>query len=213
MDRLVKEIRSKASGGQGLLGGKGVGRRLRVGNDGRRRALLVDGVILSVAVEGDLPPSGYWAAMLPEGTPASALLLGLGGGTLAHLLNRRYPDIQMVGVDVDAEVVEFALRHFRLGLPNLEVVVGDAFDYVACCDRAFDYVAVDLFTGYDFQRGALAKPFLRRLKWIVGAGGEVVFNLFRDRRTEQHLARIERVLRVLRVDEVGKNVVAHCRGG
>lgn len=186
--------------------------RIRIGEDEGRRALLVDGVIASVAVEGDESPSGYWAAMLPEGSPRSALLLGLAGGTLAQLLNRRYPRIQMVGVDCDAELVRFAREQFGLDLVNLDVVIGDAFEYVGRCDRSFDFVAVDLFAGYNFQRGVLAKPFLRRLKAMVGQGGEVTFNLFKDRRTEQHLHRIGQVLRVCRVDRVGKNVTAHCRG-
>lgn len=185
--------------------------RLRIGLDDGRRALLVDGVVLSVAVEGREPPSGYWWSMLPEGTPRSALLLGLGGGTLAHLLDRRYPGIQMVGVDLDAEVVEFARQHFALDLANLEVVVGDAFQYVDGCERAFDFIAVDLFAGYDFQKGALARPFLRKLKWVAGRGGEVVFNLFRDGRTQRRLERIGQILRVSRVDREGKNVVVHCR--
>jgi len=188
-----------------------VANRLRVGEDEGRRALLVDGVIVSVAVEGNHPPTGYWAAMLPEGSPRTALLLGLGGGTLAHLLDRRYPRIQMVGVDCDEELVCFAQQQFGLDLPNLKVVIGDAFQYLDACDRPFDFIAVDLFAGYDFQRGSIAKPFLRKLKAIAGRG-EVVFNLFKDRRTEQHLNRIRQILRVCRVDEVGKNVVVHCRG-
>ncbi len=186
--------------------------RIRVVDDDGHPALAVDGVILSVAVDGSEPPSGYWAAMLPDGSPGSALLLGLGGGTLAHLLSQRYPSIQIVGIDCDAEIVEFARRHFRLDLPNLEIVLGDAFGYVEHCTRGFDFVAVDIFVGYDFQRGVLAKPFLRRLKSMIGHGGEVVFNLFRDRRTDTHLDRIARVLRIFRVDRVGRNVVVHCRG-
>ncbi len=184
--------------------------RIRILDDEGRRALVVDGVIISVAVDEGEPPTGYWAAMLPDGSPRSALLLGLGGGTLAHLLNRRYPEIQMVGVDADGEVIQFAREHFGLDLPNLEVVVGDAFEYVDRCRRDFDFIAVDLFAGYDFQRGVLSKPFLRGLKRIAGHG-EIVFNLFKDRRTAQYLERIGRVLRVLRLDEAGKNVVVHCR--
>lgn len=184
--------------------------RLRVMHDEGRRALVVDGVIISVADDHREPPSGYWAAMLPHGSPRSALLLGLGGGTLAHSLNRRYPGIQMVGVDADDEVIRFAREHFNLDLANLEIVVGDAFEYVDRCRREFDFVAVDLFVGYDFQRGALSKPFLRRIRTLAGHG-EIVFNLFKDRRTAQHLERIGRVLRVQQLDEVGKNLVVHCR--
>jgi len=184
--------------------------RLRVGEDEGRRVLLVDGAILSVAVEGDAPPSGYWAAMMPAGSPSTALLLGLGGGTLAHLLTSRYRGIHIVGVDTDAELIEFARREFGLDLSNLEVMIQDAFDYVAVVPRHFEFIAVDLFAGYDFQRGVVAKPFLRRLREMARPGGEIVFNLFRDKRTENHLARISKVLQIKQKLLVGRNVVVHC---
>ncbi len=187
--------------------------RIQIVDDEGHPALMVDGVILSAALKGAEPPSGYWAAMLPEGSPKRALLLGLGGGTLAQLLHRRYPNIEMVGVDADEEVIQFARAQFGLELPNLEIVIGDAFAYLEACTEGFDFVAVDLFEGYRFQAGVVAKPFLRALKAMVGSGGEVVFNLFRDRRTEKRMDRIGRVLRVHRVDRIGRNVVVHCRGG
>ena len=186
--------------------------RIRVVDDDGHPALMVDGVVVSIAIGAADAPSGYWAAMLPDGSPRSALLLGLGGGTVAHLLNRRYPGIELIGVDSDQEVVDFAREQFGLSLPNLEIVVGDAFQYVAQCERRFDFVAVDLFLGYGFQHGAVSKPFLRQLKAMIGHRGEVAFNLFRDRRTDQRLARIGRVMRVYRVDRIKRNLVAHCRG-
>ena len=175
------------------------------------RALMEDGVILSVAVGENDPPFGYWAAMLPEGSPKSALLLGLGAGTLAQLLTRRFSDIRIVGVDIDPEIVEFARLHFDLALPNLQVVVGDAFAYAARCSECFDYVAVDLFRGHAFQRAALSRPFLRHLKTIAGPTGEIAVNLFKDRRSEVYVNRLARVLHVHRVERLTRNVIVHCR--
>jgi spermidine synthase len=175
------------------------------------RALVTDGVILSVAVGEADPPFGYWVAMLPARKPASALLLGLGAGTLAQLLTRRFPDLPMIGVDNDPELLAFARDHFNLDLPNLEIVVADAFDYVARCDRRFDFVAVDLFVGSAFERGVLSRPFLRRLNSIASAEGEIVFNLFRERRSESHLGRIRRILPITQVDRLSHNVVVRCR--
>lgn len=185
--------------------------RIQILEDEGRRAMVVDGVIISVEYRDGPPPSGYRAAMLPEGSPRSALLLGLGGGTLAHLLARRYPAIEMVGVDADAEVIDFAREHFGLDMPDLEIVIGDAFEYVERCGRGFDFIAVDFFAGYDFRRTALSRPFLRKLKEMAGRG-EIVFKLFRDKRTEKKLERLGQILRIQRIDEVGKNVVPHCRG-
>jgi spermidine synthase len=175
------------------------------------RVLIQDGVILSVALSDGDPPFGYWTAMLPEAVPRNALLLGLGAGTLAHLLTRRFSDVRIVGVDIDSQLIDFARRHFDLALPNLEVVIADAFAYAAGCREQFDYVAVDLFCGFAFQRGALAKPFLRHLKAIAGLTGEIVINLFRDRRSETYINRLGRILHIHRVVRLQRNVVAHCR--
>ena len=177
------------------------------------RVLIQDGVILSVAVPAGDPSFGYWTAMLPEGTPRTALLLGFGAGTLAHLVARRFPGIRIVGVDIDPQVIEFARRHFDLVVPNLEVVIGDAFAYAAECREPFDYLAVDLFCGRAFQRGALAKPFLRRLAAIAGPTGEIVVNLFKDGRGDVYVSRLARTLRIHRVERLTYNIVVHCRTG
>jgi len=177
------------------------------------RVLMQDGVILSAAVTDAEPPFGYWTAMLPERIPGSALLLGLGAGTLAHLLTRRVPGIRIVGVDIDSRLIEFARQHFDLALPNLEVVIGDAFAYAAQCREHFDYVAVDLFCGHAFQRGALSKPFLRHLATIAGPVGEIVVNLFKDRRGDVYARRLARILAIHRVDRLTYNIVVHCRTG
>lgn len=176
-----------------------------------RRVLMQDGVILSVAVtEGD-PPFGYWTAMLPDGTPRTALLLGFGAGTLAHLLARRFPGVRIVGVDIDPRVIDFARHHFDLAVPNLEIVIGDAFAYAAACREPFDYVAVDLFCGHAFQRSALARPFLRSLKAIAGPSGEIAVNLFKDRRGQVYVNRLARILAIQRVERLTYNIVVHCR--
>jgi spermidine synthase len=185
--------------------------RLEVEEYDGHRVLIQDGVILSVAVTDGDPPFGYWTAMLPEGAPHTALLLGLGAGTLAHLLTRRFPGIRIVGVDIDSSVIEFARRHFDLALPNLEVVIGDAFAYAAHCRERFDYLAVDLFCGHAFQRGAVARPFLRHVAAIAGPTGEIVVNFFRDRRGDVYVGRLARILAIHRVTRLTRNIVVHCR--
>jgi len=178
-----------------------------------RRALYTDGVIHSIAVEDGEDVPGYWPTMLPDRAPQRALILGLGGGTLAHLLARRYPAAEIVGVDNDEELLAFAREHFGLALPRLRVVVADAFAYVWTCAERFDYLAVDLFAGHVFQRGVLARPFLRRLRALGRPGAGVAVNLFRDGRAAAHVARLGRVLPVQRVLRLRNNVVVHARLG
>jgi spermidine synthase len=175
-----------------------------------QRALEVDGVIFSVAVEAGRPTIGYWTAMLPEGRPRSALLLGLGAGTLAHLLSRHAPGVKMTGVDIDPRVVHFGREHFGLEIPNLQVVIADAFQYVYRCSDPVDYIAVDLFVGRRLHTGILAKPFLRRLSALLAPGGEIAINLLRDVRNPQHLERFRELLAVNRIDQLPSNLILHC---
>lgn len=176
-----------------------------------QRALEVDGVIFSVAVEAGKPTIGYWAAMLPLGRPRTALLLGLGGGTLAHLLSRHAPGVQITGVDIDPGIVTFGREHFGLQLPNLRIVIADAFAYVDRSAEQFDYIAVDLFVGRHLHRGILAKPFLRRLSALLEPGGEIVINLLKHAQNSQHLQRLRQVLSVCKVQQLPSNLIVRCQ--
>src|SRR3954454_19502731 len=80
----------------------------RIGEDGGRTALLVDGVVQSVAVSSPDQADGYWWDMLPDVRPRRALLLGLGGGTVAQLLQQRFGDVALVGVESDERVLTLA---------------------------------------------------------------------------------------------------------
>lgn len=183
----------------------------RLGHDEGRVALTVDGVVQSVAVEERGPTSGYWWMMLPGARPRQALILGLGGGTVAQLLTRRFGEVSIVGVERDPAVVDLARQSLGLDLPNLDVVVADAFAYVESCESRFDYIAVDLYAGSELVRGVLAKPFLRRLRAMLTPGGNVAFNLTLTRRLPKQLQRLGEVLRIVRADDEGLNVVVHCR--
>ena len=181
--------------------------RVWMGEDDGRQALLVDGVVQSVVVEPGREESGYWAAMLPGVRPRRALVLGLGGGTLVHLLQRRFGSTAVIGVEIDDQVLALARTAFGLRMPGLVALQQDAFTYVAECRERFDFICVDLFRGARLERGILARPFLRRLKAIATPGAEIVLNLFRDRRTAADVQRIGRVLAVRSTQLVGKNVV------
>ncbi len=182
---------------------------VRVGEDRGRPALLVNGVVQSVAPAA--AASGYWAAMLPAHRPRRALLLGFGGGTIAHLLTARFGDVPIVGVDAEPAVVAVARTAFGPLPPALQIVIADARDLVHGCAGRFDYVAVDLYHGADVPRGLFGQPFLRGVRAALTHGGLAVFNLFRDTHTERRLERLTRVLRVERQARVGDNVLVHCR--
>lgn len=185
--------------------------RVWIGEDEGQTALLINGVVQSVLVgDGPLGP-GYWPYMLPDVRPDRALLLGLGGGTIAHLLTRRFGPLPIVGVESDPQVIRLGRSAFGLDLPHLEIVHADAFAYVASAEGPFGYVAVDLFASDTIPRQVFARPFLKRVRELLTPGGLAAINLFRDRRTEGRVRRIAAVFP--RVDTITsrENVIARCR--
>ncbi|GEM_PF-445257 len=163
---------------------------------------------------------GYWELLLPlpgAACPQSALILGLGGGTVAALLARRCPQVRMEGVERDAEVVEIATTRFGLvDIPHLMVIQADAFAWVAeqsSQPERYDLICLDLFQGGVLTPGALTTPFLRQLAALLTPGGALTVNLLQTARTPDHLRRLEQIFTIEVILRLYGNVVVHCRRG
>ena len=187
-------------------------RFVRIGEDAGRAALLVDGVVQSISPADGLASGGYWAAMVPSLRPTRALILGLGGGTLARLIHARWgEDVYIVGVDDDVAIVETAIAAGWLNESLAHVVYADAFDYVAACQERFDYIAIDLFRGERLLGRAMTRPFLGRVRSLLHAPALLAINMFRDRHSPARIARIEALFEVREQVVVGGNVIVHAR--
>jgi spermidine synthase len=184
---------------------------MRIGEDGGRAALLVNGVVQSISPDDGLADGGYWAAMVPNERPRQALVLGLGGGTLVALLHARWGTFPIVGVDHDQNILEAAQQVGWLPRDELDVVVADAFEFVQTCQTRFDYIAIDLYTGEQMVGRTCGKPFLRRVRSLLQPRGGLAINLFSDVRLPLRLARIGALFDIRDQVGVGGNVVVHAR--
>lgn len=196
-------------------------------------ALEVGGVVQSVSVpsvepeaeaiptaEDDEPQpgpgGGYWGLMLPPGCPRRALLLGLGAGTVAHLLARRCPEARIIGVERDPEVIAVARLEFGLdALPQLTIVEADAFAWVpehaATEPGAYDLICLDLFEAGRLALGTLATPFLRQVATLLAPAGTLTVNLLVTARTPDQLHRLRRVFTMRRELRLRGNLVVHAQ--
>lgn len=198
-------------------------------------ALEVAGVTQSVNVPSDEPTpaanatepqpgprGGYWGLMLPTDCPRSALLLGLGGGTVATLLARRCPDVPITGVEHDTAVLEAARSAFGLDtLPNLTIIQADVFAWIetqagepqdaatTAPGERYDLICVDLFDAGRLVAGALTTRFLRQVALLLTPGGVASINLMVTGRTNEQLHRIERVFSVQRRLRTHGNLILH----
>jgi spermidine synthase len=86
----------------------------------------------------------------PSEWPHSALLIGLGAGSLAKFIYRYLPDCRITVVEINPQV-EFVARQF-FKLPDdeqrLEVSIGCGADYMLGGGKTFDTILVD---GFDPQ--------------------------------------------------------------
>ena len=175
-----------------------------------RLVLRVGGVIQSVGVD-EAYQADIWDALLPHNQPANALILGLGGGTVAHLMTQRFGPLPITGVERDPAVVWLARQQFGLDAhEHMRIVVADAFDYVRRCRETYDAICVDLYTAGKMAHGVLGGRFLRDVARLLSPEGEATINLWRSPYLNDQLRRIGRELLVREVVEVEENLVVRC---
>ncbi len=135
--------------------------RVRVRTRGSRRELRVDGTLASSFTPGCVATRSVWDALagallaLPPERRRRVLLVGLGAGSAARIARALAPEARIVGVELDADVVEAARRWFELDALGIEVVIGDARDYLAARGPRFDAILEDVFIGVEAE---LRKP-------------------------------------------------------
>lgn len=118
-----------------------------------------------------------------DGPPASVLLLGVAGGTVARQLRAFVPDAAITGVEIDTEIVSLARRHMALDAHRVEIVIDDAVSFLAGTPRRFDAIVDDLFlSGPEDVVGSRVPPAerLELIKARLAPGGVAVSNLILD---------------------------------
>lgn len=80
--------------------------------------------------------------------PRSALLIGLGAGSLTKFLHRQRPAARLTVVEIEPQVVSAARQYFKLPdeSPYLRIVIADGADFLATSRADYDLIMID---GYD----------------------------------------------------------------
>lgn len=97
----------------------------------------------------------------------SILILGLGGGTVAKLLRKKYPNAKITGVEIDPIMVELGKKYLCLDKHNIDIKIEDAGKFLpaqAGKSGLYDLVIVDLYNGDEFPKEFESDEFLNKLK-------------------------------------------------
>lgn len=142
------------------------------------------------------------------------LILGLGTGTIAKLIAEKFPQTKIIGVEIDPKVVEIGKKYFDLDkIPNLKIIVGDAFEIInnpkfGVRGSKFDLILVDLYLGQEFPPKAETEDFLKNIKKMLVKSGLVVFNRLYFNKKHQQKAGIflEKVKQVYLSIKIKKSI-------
>ena len=98
--------------------------------------------------------------------PGSVLLLGLGGGSVPHILRKElHMTMPITAVELDPAMIYLARTHFGMDrLPDLRIVEGDAVVQTHADRQRYDLVVVDLFEDLDLARGVDTLGFAHALR-------------------------------------------------
>jgi predicted membrane-bound spermidine synthase len=106
------------------------------------------------------------------------LVLGVAGGSVIKtLVDEVKFKGNIIGVEIDKEIIELANDYFKLNeIPNLKIFINDAFDFVLKSNDKYDLIIIDIFQDTTMPNFLFEKFFMNRIGLLLNPKGVVLFN-------------------------------------
>lgn len=153
------------------------------------RHLHVGGTAIQSAMHIDDPDGlalaytrAMMAVLLFQPEPRDAIMIGLGGGSMAKWVYKHLPRMCTVAIEVDFRVVSAAYRMFHLprGRKRLRVLVGDGAEYVARHPQSADLIVLDAFVNHRQAPSIRTTEFYRAARQALKRDGVLAINFMSD---------------------------------
>jgi predicted membrane-bound spermidine synthase len=105
--------------------------------------------------------------------PCEALILGLGGGLLANLLEKK--NYVVDGVEFDPRIVDAAKTYFNLS-KTVNTYCDDARYFINKSSKKYDLIVFDLFKAEEQPSHAITIESLAKLKQMLSPNGYMIIN-------------------------------------
>jgi spermidine synthase len=108
----------------------------------------------------------------------NVLLLGVAGGSVIKTLvyEIKYKG-KITGIEIDETVLNMANQYFELNkIPNLEIVVADAFEFVLKTKKTYDLIIIDIFQDSTMPNFLFQDFFIERINSLLNINGFILFN-------------------------------------
>ncbi|PJE67772.1 hypothetical protein COU95_00510 [Candidatus Shapirobacteria bacterium CG10_big_fil_rev_8_21_14_0_10_40_9] len=119
---------------------------------------------------------------------SNCLIMGLGAGSAAKVINKFFPEVKITGIEIDPEIIRLGKKYFGLAeIKNLEIKIADATLTInhkqslllrnqSLIINHHDLILVDLYLGNQVPASAETDKFLQTVKKILVPDGIVIFN-------------------------------------
>ncbi len=117
---------------------------------------------------------------LPQKTIKNVLVLGLGLGSIPHMLEENFhQNAHYTAVEIDKVVIQLAQKYLPVSIKNkISMVEADAWEFVMAFDteNTFDLITIDIFIDHHLPISFKEPIFLRKIKKILQKEGILLFN-------------------------------------
>jgi predicted membrane-bound spermidine synthase len=102
-----------------------------------------------------------------------ALVLGLGGGLLANLIQQK--NFEVDAVEFDPRITEVAKNYFELD-PSVNCFNADARTYLNSCDQKYELIIFDLFKAEEQPVHTITVESFRKASGLLNESGTILIN-------------------------------------
>ena len=141
--------------------------------------IQADGLTQSGGIVTDIWKGTLKKVKSKKGQVKSALILGLGGGTVVKLIQKNWPDSKITGIDIDPAIVELGKKYLGLDKDRVEIIIGNAYqksEELKSKNEKFDLVIVDLYNGDKFPKEFESIYYIQLMRTVLSGNGIVIFN-------------------------------------
>jgi spermidine synthase len=108
----------------------------------------------------------------------NVLVLGVAGGSVIKtLVDEIKFKGKITGVEIDKSIIDIANEYFKLNsIPNLEIVIDDAFEFVLKTKDKYDLIIIDIFQDTTMPNFLFEDFFIKRINALLQLNGFILFN-------------------------------------
>jgi spermidine synthase len=118
----------------------------------------------------------------------SVLILGVAGGSVVQTLVNDFSfSKNILGVELDAEIINIANSYFNLDkIPNFKCVIADAEKFVQSDASQYDLIIIDIFKDTEMPEFLFQDSFISNSKQLLNKNGYILFNTMHLNRSSKN---------------------------